>query len=123
MTALVPLGQVHHATANRLAGLAPTMKREPAHVVNLQSVTREQLTRERKEVEYTRQVAQKRRDVESKLVVTPGSGRPRPTEPLKGARLDLSPSPIERPKPAARPPLPTVPRHEERKEPGRKGGN
>jgi hypothetical protein len=109
MTALTPLAQVHNTSVTRLSTLAPTFKPEPAHVVKLQTVTREQVASERRAVEHVHQVALTRREVERKLVT---SG------PLPGksgeTRLELPRSPVERPRPATRPPLPVLPKHEER---------
>jgi hypothetical protein len=114
VTVLTPLAQVHNMSVTRLSGLAPTPRLEPAHVVKLQTVTREQVTRERRDVEHVHQVAQTRREVERKLV-TAGPSSVKPAE----TRLELPRSPVARPRPAARPPSPVLPKHEERTEPGR----
>jgi hypothetical protein len=116
VSALAPLKEVHNLSVTNLAALAPAAKAPPVREIKLQQVNKEQITREKEHIQQVREVAQKRTEIESKLVAG-GTVHVKSADGLKGVKLDL-PKPAAPPPPPKSPvkvpPPPPPPKHEER---------
>ncbi len=119
VTALAPLAKVRTEQVTRLAGLAPGARIQPPPAIKLQTVNKEELTRQKAQIQHVRAVAQQRQQHEAKLV-TAGTVHLKPAEQPKTTRLVVPKSPVVPARPAVKlPPLPTPPKHEERPVPQR----
>jgi hypothetical protein len=116
VSVLAPLKEVHNVRVTNLASLAPGFKPPAEHAIKLQEVNKEQIARVREHIQQVHQVAQTRREVESKLVAG-GTVHAKPAEHLQGTKLNLPKpaAPAQPPQgPAKPPPPPQQPKHEER---------
>jgi len=114
VTALAPLAQVRMEKVTRLAGLAPAARVEPAPAVKLQTVTKEDLARQKAQIQHVGQVMQQRQQHEAKLVEG-GTVHLKPAPQPKTTQLQLPKSPLGPVPPVVKPPaLPAPPKHEER---------
>jgi hypothetical protein len=115
-----------------LAALAPSAGKDdrpavPERLLTLQTVTKEQVARDKKLAEEMTLVAQNRRQVEAKLFADGGAtGKPADGRPRAATRLDLprkvdSEDPPATSHPSAKaPPVPALPKHVERDVPAAK---
>jgi hypothetical protein len=99
VSVLAPLKEVKNVKVTNLAALAPEAKAPPAREIKVQTLDRQQVAREAEHVKQVRQVAQSRREVESKLVAG-GTVHVKPGEGTKGVNLTL--------------PKPPPPKHEDK---------
>jgi hypothetical protein len=117
MTALTPLAKVHEERVTGLAGLSPGAKVAAGREIKVQAVKREEVVREKQQIQHVREVVQQRQVHEANLV-TAGTVHVKPAEQPKAAQLVVPKSPVVRPAPLMKPPPPpVVPRHEERAAP------
>jgi len=118
VTGLTPIAKFREEKVSRLSGLAATPKVQP-RVIKVQPVKKEEIDREKQQIQHVRQVAQQRRDHEAKLVQG-GTVHLKPAPEPKGSRFTVPKSPVVRPAPTPRPPAarppaaPQPPKHEER---------
>ncbi len=111
--ALTPLNKVRDEKITRLTGLAPNAKIEP-RTVKVQPLRKEELDRERQQIQHVQQVAKQRTEHEGKLVNS-GTVHLKPAPQPKESRLVVPKSPVVRPAPTVHPPArPAPPKHEER---------
>jgi len=114
VAALTTLSNVHEQKMTRLAGLAPGLKVEAVPAMKLQVVKKEDLAREKQQIQHVREVTQQRSAHEAKLV-TAGTVHLKPAEHPKTTQLVVPKSPVVRPAPTVKPPpRPVMPKHEER---------
>jgi hypothetical protein len=124
VSVLAPLNQVQNTRVTNLAALgAPDGRKvdeSKMRAVKLEAVPKEAREQEQKAAVQMREVAQRRREAEAKLL---HEGAPvKPTDPPKPLKLDLpkappAPAATEKAKPALKPPPPpppVVPKHEDK---------
>jgi hypothetical protein len=114
VSALVPLAKYHEEKVTRLSGLAPGTKVPAVREIKVQQVKKEEIVREKQQIQHVREVTQQRQVHEAKLV-TSGTVHLKPAPEPKGAQLVIPKSPVVRPVPTVKPPArPIEPKHEER---------